>query len=295
MSTKKLQIVTPIVTSINDKTGNVTLEQSDISGLTDTLSGKVDKHPPSNAKNVALLDTSGDLLDSGKQLTAASIGAIDASAGAVGTNNLANRSVTNAKIAFGAVSTGTIADNAITAQKIADGAITENQILDGAITTNKIASGAITDAQIADGTITAEKMVDGVLPTIVLDKDVENGVYIYVLDINGEHSISIKEATAENIETELGYKPADPSKFLPLTGGTLTGNLTGKYLTGTWLQTTAVSRLGSTPTKFAVLDASGWVYYRTAEDMQTDLGIPTKDWVTAQIQSAVDATWEASY
>ena len=45
MSTKKLQIVTPIVTSVNDKTGNVTLESSDITGLTDILSGKADRKP----------------------------------------------------------------------------------------------------------------------------------------------------------------------------------------------------------------------------------------------------------
>ena len=88
---------------------------------------------------------------------------------------------------------------------------------------------------------------------------------------------------------------------LSLSGGTLTGNLTGKYLTGTWLQTTAATRLGSTPTKFPVLDASGWIYYRTADDLRSDLGIPslsgyaTQSWVTSQIQSAVNATWEASY
>ena len=88
---------------------------------------------------------------------------------------------------------------------------------------------------------------------------------------------------------------------LSLSGGTLTGNLTGKYLTGTWLQTTAATRLGSTPTKFPVLDASGWIYYRTADDLKTDLGIPslsgyaTQAYVTQQIQSAINETWEASY
>ena len=88
---------------------------------------------------------------------------------------------------------------------------------------------------------------------------------------------------------------------LSLSGGTLTGNLTGKYLTGTWLQTTAATRLGSTPTKFPVLDASGWIYYRTATDLKTDLGIPslsgyaTQTYVTQQIQAAINETWEASY
>lgn len=52
------------------------------------------------------------------------------------------------------------------------------------------------------------------------------------------------------------------------------GNVTGKYLTGTWLQTIATTDLGKTPPKVAVLDNSGWIYYRTlAELRRADLGI----------------------
>lgn len=74
----------------------------------------------------------------------------------------------------------------------------------------------------------------------------------------------------------LSNKPSIPdvSNYLPLTGGTLTGNLTGKYITGTWLQTTSSTDLGSAPPKIAVLDNSGWVYYRTLAEMKTDLGVP---------------------
>ena len=49
------------------------------------------------------------------------------------------------------------------------------------------------------------------------------------------------------------------------------GNLKGKYLTGTWLQTTATTDLGKTPPKVAVLDNAGWVYYRTLADLGRDL------------------------
>lgn len=59
---------------------------------------------------------------------------------------------------------------------------------------------------------------------------------------------------------------------LDKTGGTLTGNLTGKDLTGTWLQTTASTDLGRTPGKVAVLDDSGWVYYRTPAEIKSDIG-----------------------
>ena len=61
-------------------------------------------------------------------------------------------------------------------------------------------------------------------------------------------------------------------KKLDKTGGTLTGNLTGKYITGTWLQSTAASDLGRTPGKIAVLDDSGWVYYRTPAELLADIG-----------------------
>lgn len=59
---------------------------------------------------------------------------------------------------------------------------------------------------------------------------------------------------------------------LDKTGGTLTGNLTGKYFTGTWLQTTQTTDLGRTPGKVAVLDDSGWVYYRTPAEIKSDIG-----------------------
>lgn len=55
-------------------------------------------------------------------------------------------------------------------------------------------------------------------------------------------------------------------------GGTFTGNVSGKYFTGTWLQTTAATDLGRAPGKIAVLDDSGWVYYRTPAELKSDIG-----------------------
>ena len=54
---------------------------------------------------------------------------------------------------------------------------------------------------------------------------------------------------------------------------TLDGNLTGKYITGTWLQTTAATDLNSTPPKVAVLDNSGWIYSRTPDELKSDMGL----------------------
>lgn len=70
----------------------------------------------------------------------------------------------------------------------------------------------------------------------------------------------------------------DFNDYLPLTGGTLTGNLTGKYITGTWLQSTASNHLNTKATRFVVQDSQGWIYNRTAKELVSDLDIK----ITAQ-------------
>ena len=73
-------------------------------------------------------------------------------------------------------------------------------------------------------------------------------------------------------------------------GGTFTGNVYGKYFCGTWLQSTAASDLGRTPGKIAVLDDSGWVYYRTPSELFSDLGITNaiKSYVDTAIVAAIN-------
>ena len=59
---------------------------------------------------------------------------------------------------------------------------------------------------------------------------------------------------------------------LSTSGGTLTGNLTGQYITGTWLQGTASNQLQTTPQRICVQDTSGWIYYRTPSQILNDIG-----------------------
>lgn len=73
--------------------------------------------------------------------------------------------------------------------------------------------------------------------------------------------------------------------FLPLAGGTLTGNLTGQYITGTWLQGTASNHLSTAATKICVQDASGWIYHRTADEILNDI---SAGWTLAQSTSQIN-------
>lgn len=81
-----------------------------------------------------------------------------------------------------------------------------------------------------------------------------------------------RSVTSSDVTNALGFTPADSTKVLPLSGGTLTGNLTGKHIIGTWLQATDAGHLATTPTKIPVFDDKGWIYYRTPAEILKDIG-----------------------
>ena len=76
---------------------------------------------------------------------------------------------------------------------------------------------------------------------------------------------SIRPVQNRVVKSELDNK-------LDKSGGTLTGNLTGKYIAGTWLRTTNATDFGKKPGKIAILDDSGWIYYRTPSELLSDIG-----------------------
>lgn len=103
------------------------------------------------------------------------------------------------------------------------------------------------------------------------DKTKLNGIAIGANKTTVDSALS---TTSTNPVQNKAVKAALDSK-LNTSGGTLTGNLTGQCLTGTWLQTTDATDLGSTPSKVAVLDGSGWVYSRTLAELKGDIGVDT--------------------
>ena len=109
---------------------------------------------------------------------------------------------------------------------------------------------------------TATQSVSGLMSAA--DKKKLDGIAKIAVD-TALSSTSTNPVQNKVIKTELDKK-------LDKTGGTLTGNLTGKYITGTWLQTTEATDLGRAPGKVAVLDDSGWVYYRTPAEIKSDIG-----------------------
>ena len=78
----------------------------------------------------------------------------------------------------------------------------------------------------------------------------------------------------ENVQGLAEFISNSLSGYLPKSGGTLTGNLTGKYISGTWMQVTEDNHKTNTSAKVAVLDDNGWIYYRTVSELLADLNIP---------------------
>ena len=107
--------------------------------------------------------------------------------------------------------------------------------------------------------------------------DTAGGIVAGIAFVDGVIILPENEPTVSTAAITKGYVDTGLSGKLDKSGGTLTGNLTGKYITGTWLQTTESTDLGRTPGKIAVLDESGWVYYRTPLELLADLGTNTVD------------------
>ena len=109
----------------------------------------------------------------------------------------------------------------------------------------------------------------------------------------GTNLFTFNGSTAKTVNitpNAIGAATSDHThSYLPLSGGTLTGDLTGKYITGTWLQTTATSDKAG---KFATIDNDGLIYYRTASEVASDIGAVTADTFVAYTEAEIQTMWD---
>lgn len=128
---------------------------------------------------------------------------------------------------------------------------------------NKVINSALSGKA---GTSVATTNTNGLMSAA--DKTKLDGIATGANKITVDSSLS---ASSTNPVQNKVIKSALDGK-LSTSGGTLTGNLNGQYITGTWLQTTQATDLGRTPGKIAILDDSGWIYYRTPAELKSDIG-----------------------
>ncbi len=165
----------------------------------------------------------------------------------------------------------------------------------GAGTDNYAATKGYVDSKVASGGggVTVDTAMSDTSTNPVQNKVIKQYVDDKVASAGSNITVDAAlNATSTNPVQNKTVKAALDSK-LSTSGGTLTGNLTGKYITGTWLQSTAASDLGRTPGKIAVLDDSGWVCYRTPSELFADLGITNaiKSYVDTAIVAAINSAY----
>lgn len=157
----------------------------------------------------------------------------------------------------------------------------------------------------ATNTVRSELMVDTPLlslrpssseKSVQVEQDGDTAVKMECFDgtlSKGYARLKIGTPTEDDDAVTKKYAGAALDEKMGKSGGTFTGNVYGKYFCGTWLQSTEASDLGRTPGKIAVLDGSGWVYYRTPAELFSDLGIANaiKSYVDTAIVAAINSSY----
>ena len=261
----------PTTRKVNSKalSSDISLTASDVGALPSTTTA---------LKNPHALTFTGAVTGSydGSAAKSVAIPSVDSSLSSTSTNAIQNKAVNTALSGKASTAVATTSANGLMSSSdkskldgIADGA--NKTIIDSSLSstsTNPVQNKVINTALSGKAsTSVATTSANGLMSAS--DKTKLNGI------ATGANKTTVDSAlstTSTNPVQNKAVKAALDSK-LNTSGGTLTGNLTGRYLTGTWLQTTDVTDLGSTPSKIAVLDGSGWVHYRTPTEIKTDIGV----------------------
>lgn len=170
--------------------------------------------------------------------------------------------------------------------------------------------------KVGDGTssYTALPFQDEFLQAAITE--VDDALLTHETDTGNPHAVSKSQVGLGNVDNVKQYSASNPPPYpvtsvngntgavnltaedvgaLSTAGGTLTGNLTGRYITGTWLQATANTHSPNKLDKVCVYDGAGWIYSRTLSEFASDLGIqdgvekysgtlPTSGWTTSGSQ-----------
>lgn len=176
--------------------------------------------------------------------------------------------------------------------------------------------------KIGDGTsaYTALPFQDEAVRALITAAD--DKIDAHITDTDNPHEVTKAQIGLSNVDNVKQYSASNPPPYpvtsvnsktgavsltasdvgaLSTAGGTLTGNLTGKYITGTWLQSTANTHSTSKQNSVCVFDGSGWIYSRTLSEFASDLGIqdgvekysgilPTSGWTTSGSQRYYQVT-----
>lgn len=209
-----------------------------------------------------------------------------------------NVAYVKAKIAEVAASGGVDVDNALSATSTNP---VQNKVITSALTKK---AGTAVATESANGLMSKsdKAKLDGISAgankTVVdaeLDASstnpVQNKAIKAALDSKADKSALDAKADTTALDSKADKTALDAK--MDKSGGTFTGNVYGKYFCGTWLQSSAASDLGRTPGKIAVLDGSGWVYYRTPAELFSDLGITNaiKSYVDTAIVAAINSAY----
>ena len=264
----------PTTRKVNSKalSSDISLTASDVGALPSTTTA---------LKNPHALTFTGAVTSSydGSVAKSVAIPSVDSSLSSTSTNAIQNKAVNTALNGKASTAVATTSANGLMSSSdkskldgIADGA--NKTIIDSSLSstsTNPVQNKVINTALSGKAsTSVATTSANGLMSAS--DKTKLNGI------ATGANKTTVDSAlstTSTNPVQNKVVKAALDSK-LNTSGGTLTGNLTGAYITGTWLQTTEATDLGRAPEKIAVLDDSGWVYYRTPAEIKTDISVDTQ-------------------
>lgn len=142
------------------------------------------------------------------------------------------------------------------------------------------------------------KGMDGVIKVTPLAppygvREDECGVAMNALAMyNSKQQILCKPPTDERHAVNLGYLIQELKKYISSGGGTIVGDLkvTGGDLVTDYVQ---ISKIGhetsSSYGRVLTLSTSGYARYRTLDELASDLGAVTEDWVKNYVQNAIAA------